>query len=447
MSLASLAASAAAVALPSLARAFDAPLPEVQWVVLAYLLATTTLIVGAGRLGDLLGRRRLLLAGLGLFTAASIVGGLAPSLGVLVAARAAQGLGAATMLALAMALVGEAAPRERAGSAMGLLGAASAVGTSLGPSLGGLLISALGWRAVFLGPAPLAALAWLLARRCLPRDRREVRAEAPAVDVAGTLLLALALAAYALATTASGGWSAHQASLLGVAAAALGLFALVELRAPAPLLRLALLRPPARWGGLAMSALVSTVMMTTLIVGPFYLSGALGLDATCVGLALSAGPLVAALAGVPAGRLVDRHGAWRTGLVGLLGLGAGTLTLATTPLALGVPGYLAPLAVATFGYALFQTANNTAVLGDVGPDQRGVISGALNLARNLGLLTGASAMGAVFAAALGSAELATAPPEVIARGARTTFAVAAGLVTLALATAAATGRHAAARRA
>jgi MFS family permease len=130
--LASLGTSIANVALPSLARAFGAPLQQVQWVVLAYLLAITTLVVSAGRLGDLLGRRRLLLAGIGLFTAASWLCALAPTLGWLIAARALQGAGAALMMALGMAMVGGVVPKSRSGSAMGWLGTMSAVGTALG---------------------------------------------------------------------------------------------------------------------------------------------------------------------------------------------------------------------------------------------------------------------------------------------------------------------------
>src|SRR5215216_2191711 len=139
MLLSSLGTSIANVALPTLADAFNASFQNVQWIVLAYLLAITTLIVSAGRLGDMIGRRRLLLAGLALFTAASLLCGIAPTLGWLIAARAAQGLGAAVIMALTMAFVGETVPKARTGSAMGLLGTMSAIGTALGPSLGGAL--------------------------------------------------------------------------------------------------------------------------------------------------------------------------------------------------------------------------------------------------------------------------------------------------------------------
>src|SRR5882757_3137985 len=165
MLLSSLGTSIANVGLPTLARAFDASFQQVQWIVLAYLLAITTLIVSVGKLGDIAGRRRLLLAGIVLFTLASVLCGLAPTLWLLTAARAAQGLGAAIMMALAMAFVGETVSKERTGSAMGLLGTMSAIGTALGPSLGGVLIAGPGWRAIFLVSVPLGILAFLLAHQ------------------------------------------------------------------------------------------------------------------------------------------------------------------------------------------------------------------------------------------------------------------------------------------
>ena len=201
MLLSSLGTSIANVGLPTLAQAFDASFQEVQWIVLAYLLAITTLIVSVGRLGDITGRRRLLLAGIFLFTVASVLCGVAPTLWLLIAARAAQGLGAAVMMALTMAFVGETVPKARTGSAMGLLGTMSAIGTALGPSLGGVLIAGLGWRAIFLVNVPLGILTFLLAHRHLPVDRRGPKADRAGFDTMGTLLLALTLAAYALAMT------------------------------------------------------------------------------------------------------------------------------------------------------------------------------------------------------------------------------------------------------
>lgn len=434
MLLSSLGTSIANVALPTLAQAFAASFQDVQWVVLAYLLAITTLIVSVGRLGDMIGRRRLLLAGLILFTLASALCGIAPTLWLLIAARALQGLGAAVMMALAIAFVGETVSKDKTGRAMGLLGTMSAIGTALGPSLGGVLIAGPGWQAIFLVNVPLGLLTVLLAYRYLPVDRTAQKTDRTGFDVMGTLLLAVTLAAYALAMTIGRGhFGSLNMALLLTAAFGAVLFLIAEMKAPSPLIRLDIFRNPVLTAGFAMSVLVSTVLMATLVVGPFYLSRALGLDAAAVGIVVSAGPVVAALTGVPAGRFADRFGAQRMTIVGLIGIAAGSLALSVMPTTGGIPGYVVPMVVITAGYALFQTANNTAVMKDIRPDQRGVISGMLNLSRNIGLVTGASVMGAVFALASATHDIATAPPDAVATGLQVTFAVATTLIVGALA--------------
>ncbi|MCS0579990.1 MFS transporter [Massilia pinisoli] len=419
--LSSFGASSVNVALPTLQRAFSTSFAAVQWIVLAYLLAATAAAVGAGRLGDAIGRRRVLLAGIVLFTTASGACALAPSLPLLVAARALQGLGAAVMLALGMALAA-GHTQGRTGRAMGLLGSMSAVGTALGPALGGLLLAGPGWRAVFAAMLPGAVLAFALVRR-LPDDAT-VRSGGP-FDVAGLLLLVGTLLAFALAATGAGAhWS------YGVAALCTAAFVLVEARARAPLVPLALLRDRVTATGFATSALTMALMMTTMLVGPFYLGRALGLGAGGVGLALAAGPLVAALAGVPAGRLVDRHGARRTGMAGLAAMAVGAGVVALAPRAAGVAGWIVPLAVLTTGYALFQAANNTAVMEAAGIDRRGVAAGLLNLARQLGLIAGSALLGAVFAA--GAPDPAHAAAAQVAAATHATFALAALLPLLGL---------------
>ncbi|MNF56712.1 Multidrug resistance protein stp [compost metagenome] len=430
MLLSSLGISIANVGLPTLAQAFGASFQDVQWVVIAYLLAITTLIVSVGRLGDLIGRRRLLLAGIFLFTLASALCAFAPSLELLIAARGLQGLGAAIMMALTLAFVGATVSKAKTGSAMGLLGTMSAIGTALGPSLGGVLIAGVGWPAIFLVSVPLGLLALLLAQRYLPADRQAAKAGRGGFDPLGTLLLALTLAAYALAMTLGRGLDM---ALLLVAVVGGSLFVLVERRVASPLLRLAMFRDPLLSGSLAMNALVSTVMMATLVVGPFYLSRALGLDAARVGMVMSVGPMIAALSGVLAGRLVDRMGAPLMVTAGLIAMAVGAAALSVLPQMFGMAGYIAAIAVLTPAYQLFQAANNTAVMLDVEPEQRGVISGMLNLSRNLGLITGASAMGAVFVFASATSDIATAHPLAVSSGMRITFVVALLLIAAALA--------------
>lgn len=434
--LSALGTSIANVGLPVIAEAFDAPFQAVQWVVIAYLLASTSAVVAAGRLGDLIGRKRLLLAGVASFVVASAVCGLAPSLWVLIGGRAVQGLAAAIMMALSMAIVSETVSKESAGRAMGLLGTMSAIGTALGPTLGGILISALGWPAIFLIQVPLGMLAFALIHHAMPAGTRTAAPEGR-FDALGTFVLVMTLSLYALAMTVGG---EYITLLLVGAIVGATFFVWIETRVAAPLLRPAILSARGLGAALAMSALISTIVMASLVVGPFYLSGTLRLDAAVVGLVMSVGPLIAAASGVPAGQLVDRFGTRRITLAGLAALTIGALALALLPESFGVVGYLIPLALVTAGYAVFQTANNTAVMALAPAAQRGVHSGLLNLSRNLGLITGASAMGAVFAFGSGASDVARASPQALAFGMQLTFAVATSLGCLALVIAGLSGR-------
>lgn len=380
MLMSSLDTSIANAALPALSQAFGASFQSVRWVVLAYLLTLTVFTVIAGRLGDLAGRRRLLLIGLAVFTLASFACGLASNLAVLLAARAAQGLGAAAMMSLAIALVGDIIPPAKTGRAMGLLGTMSAIGTTLGPSLGGVLTARFGWEAIFLVNVPIGIVALLLAGRGVPADRPVARV---------TRLDAIA----------------------GVS----------------------LLRVPVISAGLAASVCVATVMMTTLVVGPFHFSRSLGLDAAMAGVALSVGPLVAMLTGWPAGRLVDRFGASAMTLAGLTGVAAGASIVGVVPATAGVVGYLVPIVGMTASYALFQAANNTFLMTAAGAHDRGAIAGMLGFGRNLGLIAGASAMGEVFTWAVGTSDVASVSPDAVAAGVRVTFRVSATLIVAAIA--------------
>jgi len=415
MLISSLGTSIANVGLPTLEVAFNATFQEVQWIVLAYLLAITAFGVGAGRLGDIVGRRRLLLAGLTLFTTASAVSGIASTLWVLIAARAVQGIGAATMMALTVALVGEAVPKEKTGSAMGLLGTMSAVGTALGPSAGGFLIVAFGWQALFLVNVPLGIVTLVMAYQTLPVSSA-AKANGNKFDSIGTGLLAFTIIAYALAMTIGRGqFGTMNWVALGVAAFGIALFIVTQKRSSSPLIQFSMLRDQALSSSLTSSFLVTSIMMATLVVGPFYMSRALGFDTAAVGMLLAVGPVVVALTGIPAGRIVDRFGAQTVAVIGLVGVGLGCSLLAALPTSTGILGYIGSIVIVTAGYAAFQTANNTGVMANVDREQRGVISGLLTLSRNLGLVTGASVMGAVFAAASVNGDVAI--------GMRVTFGV------------------------
>lgn len=376
MLLAALGTSIANIALPALADAFSAPFAEVQAVVVAYLAALTVCVVIAGRLGDSRGLKPMLVAGLTLFAVASLLCAVAPSLSLLIAARALQGAGAAFLMTLSMALLRQTASEARVGRAMGMLGTVSALGTALGPSLGGLLIPVTGWRGIFWVQVPVAALTLILAIIMLPTG--PVRERGPAIRLRSVMTRNLA-------------------------------------------------------PNLLVNILVAAVMMTTLVVGPFYLSGGLGLTARQVGFVMTVGPVISIFSGIPSGRMVDAWGSNRMLGGGLVLLATGALLLAFLPNGIGVAGYVLSIIVLTPGYQLLQAANNTAALADISKDRRGTVSGLLALSRNIGLITGASAMGAVFAFAVGTEELTRAAPLAIASGMRFTFLLAGALMLAALA--------------
>ncbi|MVA98569.1 MFS transporter [Nitratireductor sp. CAU 1489] len=367
MLLGSLGTSIANIALPVFVETFSAPFHHVQWVVIAYLAALTVSVILAGRLGDIYGLRRMHLFGLGLFLLASLLCGIAPNLWLLIGARALQGVGAAFLMSLTLALMRETAQETRIGQAMGLLGTVSALGTAIGPSLGGMILSATDWRGIFLVQIPLALLTLILAFVSLPRDAGKDRMRPTGVRTVMT---------------------------------------------------------PGLASSLVVNALVAAVMMTTLVVGPFYLGLGLGLKQAIVGLVMAAGPAISVFSGVPSGRAVDAWGAQRVLAAGLSMLAGGAFLLSVLPEMFGVTGYILAMVVLTPGYQLFQAANNTAVLSGTPNNRRGTASGLPSLSRNIGLVAGASAMGAVFAFGVGTADLASASRSAIASGMRLTFILA-----------------------
>lgn len=423
MLLGSLGISLATVALPALARAFSAPLPSVQWVIIAYLVAVTASIVALGRLGDLIGQTRMLILGLSVFAIASLACAFAPTLPGLIAARIVQGFGGAVLMALPVSIIRTVVARERMGSAMGLLGTMSAVGTALGPSLGGITIDLYGWSAGFVA---VGVLAFMLLAMAVPTFSRASRLESTvsgAIDWLGNLLLAFSLSAYALSMTSAVG-VLDARLLLPLTAVLTALFVWRQMMAARPLVPIALLRNFRIGLSLAMNFLVTTVMMSTLVVGPYMLSLGLGLDESAIGLVMAVGPVTSALSGLPAGRLTDRYGAARMLPVGLAQIAVGLVALAILPRWFGLWGYGLALVLLTPGFQIFLAANNTVTMQTVADDQRGVLSGLLGLSRNLGFVTGASAVSSLFAFTLGEVELAKADPSLIAHAFTVTFLIA-----------------------
>ena len=427
--------SAVNVALPSLAAWSAGGFDAAQWAVVGYLLAMTAASLVVGYVGDTIGRIETLWLGLAAFICAGGTAALAPNLAVLIAARAIQGIGAAAMTALPLAIARDTVAAKKSGAVMGLLGTAAAVGTASGPAMGGLLLSVWGWPAVFWAmlPLPLIACAVLpvlrpgvLVGSTPARDEKAPRGGA--FDVAGSAAVACTVAVYAFTFTGTGLEWPRTPLLLAVVAALVGVVVVIERRAAHPVLPLRLLRTRTVGIGAILNMIVGAVMMSTLVVGPFYLSGALGMGAVSVGVAMAAGPVTSIGVGILAGRLVDRASPGPLVTAGLLVMAVAAAALAVLPPLLGLPGYLIGTVLLAPGYQLFMAANNTQIMAAVPPGRRGTASGVLGLSRNLGLVTGTSAMAGFFVAAVGDDDVAAASPTELGVGLRVVFAVSATLV-------------------
>lgn len=394
--VAALGSSIATVSLPDVVADFDVSLGRAQWVTLSYLLVSTVVVLPASPLGDLLGRRRLLLWSLVAYAGASLLAVVAPTLTLLVLARSAQGAAAAGIAAMSLALVRDSVAMDRVGRAMGILGAATASGMALGPAVGGVLLGVGGWRAAFVVLVALPIVATALAMLGLDepveaasRERGQLRQR---LDLRGTALLGLALTSYAMAVTLHPGGLVGTVAMLGVAGVGAAAFGWHEGRTAFPMVGLAELRGLRLWPQLGSAFAAATVMIGYAVLAPLLLALGLGLDPWALGLILAVSPLVAMAAGWPAGRLVDRRGAGWATMIGLGAIAGGAVSLALLPPWLGATGVVLGGLVLAPGNQLFMAGNATLVMTATSPAEQGVAAGLVTLARNLGSVTGASVM-------------------------------------------------------
>lgn len=393
--LASLGTSTAAVTLPELSGEFQGSSLDTTFVVSAYILATTALIVPVGRAGDLFGKRTALVLGLCLFILGAFLAFYAATLSVLIVSRLIQGAGAAAMMAMPLAQVRDVVATGQVGRWMGMMGTMSAIGTASGPALGGAIVASFGWRAVYLLQIPVAGIALAL---CLIYITDNKRADTHTkIDFAGAGALAICIAAFTFfISDVVSGFDAVTLLLLAVALMTFAGFLAIEHRTATPILPLELLRSPHLRLSLAMNAIVSLVMMGILIVGPFFLTGGLGQTTAQMGLAMSVGPIASALSGIPAGWLTEKIGADRAVFVGGLAVTIATATMAGLPYMFGIGGFIAAFVLLSPSYQVFLAALNTSVMENALEKDRGVTSGVLNLSRNFGFILGASAISGLF---------------------------------------------------
>ena len=389
------------VALPSIGTALGFAAADLEWVVTIYVLFTGGLLLLGGRLADRFDRRLIFLIGLSVFTAASLASGLAPSPGALIAARAAQGVGAALLTPAALSILTTTYSGVQQTKALSAWGAIGSAGAAVGVLAGGVLTSGLSWEWIFLVNVPVGVIALALTPRLIPAGKPS--ADERGLDLPGalTLVAGLMVLVYALDGTSDHGWgSARTLWLLALSAVLLAAFAVIERASRRPLV------PPATWRLRSLVSSSAVVLgVTGILVGTFFLNSLYlqhVLDASALETGLGFLPLALSIgvAAHVASRVLPRVGTRAVVVGGLLLVAAGALVLAAAPdeasyLAHLLPGFL----VVGVGMGLVFPGVTVTALGGVDPEQAGLASGFIATSHELGAALGVAVLAAIAATA------------------------------------------------
>lgn len=394
LAMAVLDSSIANIALPTIARELGASAASSIWVVNAYQIAITMLLLPAAALAEIVGYRRVYLLGLSLFAAASLACGLADSLTGLAVARFVQGLGAACVMAINGALVRFTYPRAQLGRGIGYNALVVAVSAAAGPSVAAALLAVASWRWLFAVNVPLGLLSLAIAALALPVTPRSGKR----FDHGSALLNAAAFAAlFLFCSDLAHGTTSWRTAIEGAIGIAAGVAVVRRARGQeAPLIPVDLIRMPMLRLSYLTSSCSFAAQMVALVALPFYLQGRFGLGHVATGLLITPMPIGTALAAPVAGRLVERVSAGLLGGIGLALLAVGMLLLAVLPPAVPVALLGLPLFLAGIGFGLFQTPNNRTMLGVAPPRRSGAAAGMLATARLLGQTGGAVLIAMIF---------------------------------------------------
>ena len=411
------------IAQPTLVRVFQTDLAVVQWVTLAYLLVIATLLLSIGRLADIYGKKSLFVWGIVIFTAGSALCGLSPTIEWLIALRVLQAIGAAMITALGVAIVTASFPSHERGRALGLIGAVVSMGIIAGPTLGGILIDALSWHWIFYVNLPVGILGWFLAVRYVPRD---TPLGTQRFDFAGAITLGISLLALLLALTVGqevGFGSPLILALFVLWLIFFAIFVAIEWRTAEPMIDLTLFRNPLLAVNLATGFITFLAIAAPGLLMPFYLENVLGYPTRTVGLMLAVVPVGLGVMAPISGLLSDRFGTRPITLLGLVTLLLGYCAISTLGRSTTALGYILRFAPIGIGMGIFQSPNNSAIMGSVPRSRLGVASSLLSITRTLGQTIGLAVVGALWAGRVyryapesSNATAAPAPAQVAALG-------------------------------
>lgn len=394
-------ASVVNIALPSISRYFGAPLYIIEWVVMAYLLVISSLLLTYGRLGDMYGHKRLFVTGFAIFTAGSLLCGMAPTVAMLIIFRAVQALGAGMIMSMGPAIVTDIAPSHSRGKALGVTAVAVAVASSTGPVVGGFLTSHFGWRSIFYINLPIGIAGSIFAQNIIPDT---LRREAQSFDIKGAAVVFTALMCLLvpLSYTERYGWgNPYIISFLILGLMLIFVFAYVERKVKYPMMDMKLFRN--RLFTMSnISALINYMaQFSVMLLMPFYLQQLRGLSPSQAGLMIIPMPLTTMIVAPISGMLSDRFDSRYISSLGMAVISTGIALLSRLGSSSPDAAVTASMAVVGLGSGLFQTPNNSAIMGSVPGNMRGIASGMLATMRNMGMVLGVAVSGAIFSSRMG----------------------------------------------
>ncbi len=385
------------VALPTLVDDLNTDFSVIQWVLLAYLLTVTTLMLSIGRLGDMIGKKRLYALGFIIFTIASAFCGLSPNVYWLIGFRVAQALGSALIMALGMAIVTEAFPPYERGKALGISGAIVSVGIAIGPSLGGVILSFLSWRWIFLVNLPIGIVGTIMVFRFVQTIKPKGKQK---FDYIGAIVLFISILCLLLGLTIGQqqGFTRPAVSIL-IAGwfITLLLFILVEKKSTHPVINLDFFRNSLLSINLTNAFVAFIGIAGTIILLPFYLQNILGYPEMVVGLLLCVLPVSLGITSPIAGTLSDKFGSEKISTVGLVIVVIGFYACSSLRADTSIPGYIIRLAPLGIGMGIFQSPNSSSIMGSVPKAHLGIASGLISVSRTLGQTVGTAVLGAIWA--------------------------------------------------
>lgn len=385
------------VALPTLTEGLNTDFSTIQWVVLSYLLTITTLLTIVGRLADMYGRKPLYTTGFFVFTVGSFLCGLAPSVSWLILFRVLQGIGGALILALGIAIVTEAFPPTERGRALGIAGSIVSIGVVSGPVLGGVIIESLSWHWIFFVNVPIGILGVVLSIRHVPASHPRGGQQ---FDLLGATLLCITLLTLLLGLTTGqrqGFTSPTALTLFLIAFISFVAFLWVEYHHPQPIIEPRLFRNRIFRVNLFTGFLVFVGLGSGVLI-PFYLENVLGYSVQQVGFLLAVVPIALGITAPISGTLSDRFGSRPISVAGLALTMIGYLALSTLTTSTTAAGFMLRYLPIGIGVGLFQSPNNSAIMGSAPRERLGIVSSLLAVTRSLGQTVGIAVLGALWAA-------------------------------------------------